>query len=505
MSSTLARLARNASYNVGQQLWLAALSLVATPLIYHGLGADQYGLFAVVNVVTAQLYVLEFGFGHATTKFVAAAVARDDVEAVGRIVSTSAAVFLASGVLGAALIAGGADFLVGSYFQVPDELVPVGRRVLLLAAALFFIGIQSNLLGAIWRGFQRFGVLNLLRGGANTAQVVGAVVMVLLGGGVEAVVVWSLVVAVVAVGAHLILLRRLYPRLAVGPKLDRGTFRKMAGFGVLLMLAGVLSQVFLSGGQLVLGYFVAVGMLPLYSIPFGLYQRLITVASGVAGALFPLVAEVAAVGDREQLAGIRVRGMRILLLGSAPVVVWGVLLAGPFLRLWMGEEFASGATVVLQAFLAAFGFAMISVPGTELARGGGRPALLVAYTALLALLNVCGALLLSARFGVAGAALALLAAQAVAAAFLVATSGAARAVVAGLLRPVALVAGLALTAGAIAAVADGLAMRGVLAVAATAAYGWAAYRLGLDPVERAAFARLAPGASRALGKDSLAR
>lgn len=492
MSTTLAKLARNASMNVAQQLWLAMLSLVATPLIYHGLGADQYGLFAVVNIVTAQLYVLEFGFGHATTKFVADAAARNDLESVGRIVSTSAAVFLVSGALGALLIAGGSSFLVGSYFRVPTELQDSGVRVLLLAALLFFLSIQTNLLGSVWRGFQRFGILSLVRGTTSTAQLLGAVVIVIVGGRVEDIVVWSVIVAFLAAATHLILLRRYHSEVSGRPGFHRPTFRTMATFGVLLMMAGILSQVYLTGGQLVLGYFVTVGLLPLYAIPFGLYQRLITVASGVAGALFPLVAEVKALGHGDRLAQIRSGGLRLLFLLTLPVVVCGVLLAGPFLRLWMGAEFAEGATVVLQAFLVAFGFAMISVPGTELARGADRPGLLVAYTGLLAALNLAGTLLLSPRFGVEGAAAALLVAQTLGAVFLVATSGAAHELMAGLLRPVALGSALVLTGVGIGFLTGNLVARAVLAIGASALYGLGAYRFGLDVAERGALDRLLP-------------
>ncbi|MBI4539289.1 MAG: oligosaccharide flippase family protein [Gemmatimonadetes bacterium] len=496
MSSTLGRLARNASFNLVQQVWLAALSLVATPVIYHRLGADEYGLFAVVGVITAQLFVLEFGFGHATTKFVAAAAARGEFETVGKIVSTSAVVFLISGLLGALLIAGASDLLVRSYFQVPGELVAVGRRVLLLGALLFFVGIQSNLLGAVWAGFQRFGILNILRGAAATAQVAGAAAIALTGGDVDDVVLWSLAVALVGAGAHLVLLRRMYPQFAVRPRLDRDAFREMWRFGLLLMLSGILFQLFLSGGQLALGHFVAVGLLPIYSIPFGLYRRLAMVGSSVANALFPLVAEMAALGDRDRLLGVRARGTRVLFLFTVPVVVCGLLLATPFLRLWMGEAFAEGAAPVLQAFIVAFGFGVVAVPVTELARGGGRPALLVVYTAILAAVNVGGTLFLGPRLGVVGAALALTGAQAAGAVFLMVASGAARAVLAGLARPAVLGACLAACAGMVAILEDSLALRAASALVLLSAYGWAAYRVGLEAEERVALGRLLPGGGR---------
>ena len=52
-------------------IWLAALGFVTAPIMLHHLGRPAYGVFAVVNLVSAQLNNLEFGFGFGMVRFLA--------------------------------------------------------------------------------------------------------------------------------------------------------------------------------------------------------------------------------------------------------------------------------------------------------------------------------------------------------------------------------------------------------------------------------------------------
>jgi O-antigen/teichoic acid export membrane protein len=266
----------------------------------------------------------------------------------------------------------------------------------------------------------------------------------------------------------------------------------MAALGISLMVAGLFLQLHLAGGVLILGQAVTVSLLPLYLIPFGIFQRLTLLASGVANAIFPIVAEVAAVGDRTKLELIQTRGTRLLLLGALPIVVSGLLLAGPFLTHWLGPDFAVGGTVVLQSFLIAFGLGTMSVPGTEVARGGGHPARVIAYTAVLALVNIGGAAFLTPQFGVAGAAAAMPLAQGAGAAYILAASGQGMLILGALRRPAVIGIAYAIAIAAVSGAIQGLLARALAGGALALVYVAGAYHFGLDARDRSAIRRLLP-------------
>jgi O-antigen/teichoic acid export membrane protein len=497
MSTLLGSLARNVSLNVLLQAWLALLSLLTTPILYRRLGGEQYGLFAIVSLLISQLTVLEFGFGHATTRFIAAAAGRKDSEAQRRVVATSGVVFIAAGAAGAAALLFGSGFLIESYFRLPHTLRDTGRQVLMLTAALFFVGMLTNLLAAAFRGLQRFGTLNSVRGFMGAAQTLGAVAVVADGGLVNEVVLWTLLVAISGTTALALLLARAAPGLVGWPRLHRATFWEMAGFGGPLMLAGILNQLYLSGGSLALARFVALSALPFYAIPLGLFQRLQSVASAVATALLPMIAGLVDGGEATRLLSeLPARGMRVLLVLALPVLVGGGLVARPFLTAWIDAGFASNATWPMQCALCAFVLVMLSVPWTEMERGSGRAWPLVAYVAILAALNLGATLLLAPAEGVRGAATALLIAQSGGTAFLLARSGQASGALAMLVGPGLVGALYGVSAVAASLVTSTLGGRLSAAIVLTIVYALAAWRFAFDNRDRDAILRVVNGSRR---------
>jgi O-antigen/teichoic acid export membrane protein len=135
---------------------------------------------------------------------------------------------------------------------------------------------------------------------------------------------------------------------------------------------------------------------------------------------------------------------------------------------------------------------MMSVPGTEVARGGGHPGRLVAYTAVLASVNIGGALVLTPRFGVAGAAAALALAQAAGAIYMMAASGQSGYILVALRRPTIVGVAYALAIAAVSGAAEGLLERMVAGGAITLAYAAGAFRFGLDAEDRRAVLCLFP-------------
>ena len=416
--SFVARLSRFTALNVAQHVVLMALALVATPVIYHRLGETAYGILAVVTLLASQLSILEFGFGHATIRWVAQCRGRDDGLGVGRAVATSSWVFLATAGVGAGVMLFAAEPLVDHFFNVPRDARATAVAAVQVGSLFFAASVLGNLASAVWQGLQRFGTMNLISGVAALLQVLGSIALVLRGYGVLAVILWSTVLGLVSLAVNLKgLATPLRGTRWLGP-LHPGTLREMGRFGFLLMLAGAFNQVVVSGGPLVLGHYVAIGALPFFTVPMSLFQRLNRLGYGLAGALFPLVAELEGRGDARTLERLFVSGTHTLLLVGVVAMAPAVLLAGPFLTVWMGPEFSAEAGRALELLFAAFAVALTAIPSIETARGTGRSGLLAGYTGIQAAVVLGGVTLLAPRWGASGAGAAFLAGHAAGLAFL---------------------------------------------------------------------------------------
>ncbi len=487
--SFVSRLGRFTTLNVGQQALLMALALVTTPVLYHRLGDTAYGILAIVTLLSSQLAILEFGFGHATIRWVSQCRARGDEDGLRRTLAASSWVFAGTAALGGGVLLVGAAPLVERFFNVPAEARETAILAVRIGSLFFIASVFGNLASAVWQGLQRFGVLNVISGVAAALQMLGSLALVLAGHGVAAVVAWSAALGFLALGVNLAGLRRALGAGRLSGRLDAGTLREMGRFGLLLMLAGAFTQVVISGGPLVLGHFVVIGALPFFTVPLGLYQRLNRMAYGLAGALFPLVSELHGQRDDRTLDRVFVSGTRALLRAGVASMAPAALLASPFLSLWMGPEFAAEAGRPLELLFAAFALALATIPSIELARGTGRAGLLVAYTGIQAVVTVAGVALLAGGWGTSGAAMAFLAAQAAGLVFLAArVGGASCGRVLDLGTVLVVVAGTGSALGAMAVVESGLARLGLAAALGVAL---AAAALGtMDGEERDALRRM---------------
>ena len=87
-----------------------------------------------------------------------------------------------------------------------------------------------------------------------------------------------------------------------------------------------------------------------YTVPFQLAQRLVILPSALSLALFPRMSAANGPEGRR----LAMRALQSLTVDVMPMTVAGVVLIGPFLRLWIGQEFSAIASTPAQILLVAF-------------------------------------------------------------------------------------------------------------------------------------------------------
>jgi len=82
---------RLVSFGVG-----IVFALFVTPVIINAIGQAAYGVWALISATVANYLLLDFGLSQAVSKFVAAAIAREDQKEINRICSTGIALNIVS-------------------------------------------------------------------------------------------------------------------------------------------------------------------------------------------------------------------------------------------------------------------------------------------------------------------------------------------------------------------------------------------------------------------------
>ena len=161
MTSKSGSIARYTVMNLaGLGLPLVAAVFTIPVLIRH-LGAERFGLLALIWAVVGYVGLFDFGLGRALTQQMSVLLARGEDHALGSLVATSLAIMAGLGLVGGVLFWFGAAPGVGLVRGVtdPGDAVDAMR---VMAFAVPFVVITSGLRGILEARFQ-FSALNLIR------------------------------------------------------------------------------------------------------------------------------------------------------------------------------------------------------------------------------------------------------------------------------------------------------------------------------------------------------
>jgi O-antigen/teichoic acid export membrane protein len=395
--------------SIGQGLatfWSALLGLITAPVLIRDLGAAQYGMFALLGLVTSYMSNLEFGFGHATLRFLAHAHAAGDVEEERAVFGNGLLIFTLGALVAAGLTFFGASFIVHNFAHGRTTLHRTFLNAVRIGAPIVGISMLSSFMSAALQARGRYRMIIAAPWVVGTGLSVGAIAIVLLGGGLVDVVALQLVINSLLLLTYCVGLVRAAGG-TLRPRLDRKTFAAMAKFSVWLMVAGLAGQAMLQGPPAVLAAYKTTTEVAAFAIPNTILQQLTNVVGATGIGFLPFVSAASADSDHAPVRAIYAANLRMTIIVLAPIVAFIAVFAHPLLATWIGSAFAGRASTALRFMMGAALMLGISSAPSDLTRGFNKPSLVTGYTALSAALTLALAFLVVPAHGAAGAAFAL--------------------------------------------------------------------------------------------------
>lgn len=406
---SLLRVARNIGSGYAGAGVNGLVLLLLTPLVVRHLGQAQYGVWVLVTAIGSYLGFLNAGSGAAAVRAVARLAGTGRIGEASQEVGSIFRIYLAVGIVaGCALAVLSVTTL--DFFHVPAADQPEARALLILIALNFVVSFPFGVTRSVLAGLHRFDVLNgveiawaLLRLGATAAFLTSGYGLVAVGA----------VQLAASIGGHLtrfVAIRRIAPQIHLtGGKGWSGLSADVTSFSALSFLYESLRTLFDNADLLLLGILAGPAAVGIFGAGVTLASFVSRGLQPVSGVLFPMAAEMEAVGRRSGSARLLEVGTRVNLALALPLVTI-LLIDGPvLLRYWVGEEFAASA-VVLTVFTLANLMMAASLASSTLLFGSGRIGVLVGAEAARYVLNLALLLLLYRWLGLFGAALATLAA-----------------------------------------------------------------------------------------------
>jgi O-antigen/teichoic acid export membrane protein len=389
---------RHTAYNLLGTAAPVLVALVSIPLYLNLIGEQRYGMLAIAWLLLGYFGAFDLGIGRAAAQRIAKLelVPAAKAHAFWTALSLNSAL----GILGGIAIWPAAHYFFSRQFQIDSNLRPeVLEAIPWLMMALPLATITGVLTGAL-QGVERFLQLNAI----NSAGSILFQIMPLF-----AAWLWTPDLGVlmpVAIGARLIGVVFLFfaclrhVSSGAAPSLSKSEARELLKFGGWATVSSLISPIMVMADRFIVGAVLGAKAVTNYAVPYQLAERTTILPTALASSLFPRFAKDSA-QDGLQMA---IVSLRLLVVAMTPLMVLAILLAHPFLSVWISKEFADRSSLVLQIMLAGFWInGLARIPHARL-QATGRPNV-VAICHLVEILPYLMLLYVALHYGgVAGAA-----------------------------------------------------------------------------------------------------
>ncbi|HUS10250.1 MAG TPA: oligosaccharide flippase family protein [Pyrinomonadaceae bacterium] len=395
---------RNVSTTYMVQITEIVIGLLMLPFNLAHLGPSVYGLWMMAASIPAYFSILDLGYGAAQVRFVSKYRALLDAEGLNEIVST---LFLLFAFLGLAVIIAGAilAYNLSTLFNLtPDEASTAGQ-VLLIISLYVAVGFPFSVFGAVVNGFQRIHLNSYVAIATVIIVAVVNVVVLLSGYGLVTLVAATTAVRFLAHFAYRANAYRAFPGLVMRLRYVKLTrLREVTGFSSYIFLLDLANKLNYSTDVPIIGAFIGPTGVAVWAVA----QRLITATQEmtiqVSGGLFPVVTDIAALGETDRLRKVFLQGTRLSLAMVIPAGTILAVLASPLVLWWVGPSFSQSVPVIW-ILVAAVIIRVGNSTATTTLKGAGEHSFLTIANITIALANLGLSIVLARNFGIIGVAL----------------------------------------------------------------------------------------------------
>ena len=396
----------NVVANLAGRGWVTALGLAFIPVYLKFLGIEAYGLVGFFATLQAVFGLLDLGLGATINRELARLSATPARAGEQRTILRTLEVCYWALSLGAgAVVVASAPAIAHHWVQASAlSAVAIERGIrlmgLILALQLPFAFYQAALMG-----LQRQVSLNAIVVATATLRSAGtALVLWKVSPSIEAFFLCQFVVSVVQVSATLALVWRSVGGVFATPP----AFERIAS--IWQYAAATSANAFVGIALTQTDKVLLSSLLPLEQ--FGYYALAGTIASFVWAvvipvnqALFPRFAQLVELGDQATLSALYHRSSQLMTVLVVPAAATVALFAWQLILLWTRSPLTADRTALVAALLIAGTTmnALVSVPG-YLQSAAGWPSLMVYTNLAAAVVLVPAILIVTPRYGGAGAA-----------------------------------------------------------------------------------------------------
>lgn len=397
-------LARSAIWNFTGMAAPMLVALFAIPLLIDGMGKERFGMLSIIWMGVGYFSLFDLGLGRALTKLVSERLGTGQTDDMGPLIWTALALLATLGAIGGLIIFVLSGPLIQHVLQVDASLESEAVNAFRILGAGLPLVIMFTALVGLLEAHQRFGTIAAIRIPLGILTFAGPLATLQISP--------SLILAtgILLMGRALALMfcfacattARNELKTPFSPQ--KAHMKPLFSFGGWLTVTNIVGPLMTYLDRFFVGAILNMTSVTYYATPYEVLQRAQILSNSIMGVLFPAMA-TAAVSDTKRLRDLYSTSIWLLLCLMLPLTAGFFLLAPEALDIWLGQEFSTKSTPIVQYLAVGWMINTLARPSFTVLQSIGRPDL-IAKTHLAELIPYLIALwFFTSTFGIVGTAM----------------------------------------------------------------------------------------------------
>lgn len=353
MRSISSKTLNNIFITSSSDFFILIIGFLSLPILVQRLGVENFGILIYARMFSGMgfLVLFDLGISAALPKFIAEYCARDLKSEIGPLLvgSTWLLAFI-GGIFGT--IGWYLTPEIVSFMKVPTQATADLVTAIKWSFIVWVIELPGLAIYSAIDGYQRFVYSKAIDIAWILSYTILSIVLCISGHGFLVISLAALVLSLIKLVVGFYLLCRCQPNLlqswlALPRQKD---IYKQLKLGRHLFIANLSSTLSAHGERAAVAVLLTPSMMTAYEVLVKLPRMIKSNFTFGANTILPLASELSVDNDFKRNRELFEKGLILNLIAVTPVVAISILLAAPFLRLWMGTTFES-LTPLLQILL----------------------------------------------------------------------------------------------------------------------------------------------------------
>lgn len=408
-SDTGSRIAKNSIFNIIRTFLTVPIVLLLTPYIIRHLGKQEFGIWALVGVISSYAQLSDFGITESLVKFMAEYQARNDTERINKLINTAFTVYLLLSATCCLLFLLVLPYVVEKILNIPQSLQDKALHVFTIAIVLFSINMVMGVFGSLIIGFQRMGYSNLISLSSTVLTAAGTVFFLYNGYGLAGLIYNNCIVTLFVVMANILAARYIFPQLRINPFVwfSKEILAKIFGFSWKVQITNITQLMIFQVDRILLSHYLGLEAVSYYEVANRIATQARSFVASIFSPMVPAASALHATEENDKVTGLYRRSFKYMTIAAVPFSLLVIALAYPFIRTWMGPHFETSA-ITLQLLMGAYMLNLMTGPGSFILSGINKPHVSMRSSILAGITNLILCLLFVRWIGYYGIILGIL-------------------------------------------------------------------------------------------------